>query len=204
MRTIAAALLCSIVLTLPATLSAADWPQYRADQRRSGYTSERLRESLALVWTHQAPHKPAPAWPDAKWQKMTFDFAYQPVIAGGRLFYGSSADGTIRAIDVAAGQERWSFATDGPVRFAPAVWNDRVFAAGVYGKKVFAVSDDGYLYCLAASDGRLCWKHRGGPSNLSILGNGRLISMFPARSTRPMVAFFTTIPWKSIARVVPG
>ena len=171
MRTALSAVLCWIVLALTAASPAADWPQYRADQQRSGYTPESLPLSPELVWTHQMPHKPAPAWPDAKWQKMTFDFACQPVVAGGRLFYGSSAEGTIHAIDVTTGRERWIFATEGPVRFAPAVWDDRVFAA----------SDDGYLYCLAASDGRLCWKHRGGSSNLSILGNGRLISMFPAR-----------------------
>ena len=39
------------------------------------------------------------------------------------------------------------------MRFAPAVWKDRVYAA----------SDDGYLYCLAAKDGSLINKWRGGP-----------------------------------------
>ena len=61
------------------------------------------------------------------------------------MFFGSSADGRVVALDAATGRERWTFFTDAPVRFAPAVWKDRVFA----------VSDDGYLYCLAAADGAL-------------------------------------------------
>jgi len=151
---------------------AGDWPMYRADSARSGYTAESLPEELSLIWIYEAPQKPTPAWPDAHWQKMTFDFAYQPVVAGGTVYYGSSVDCAVHALDAGTGQPRWRFTTDGPVRFAPAVWRDRLLAA----------SDDGYLYCLAAADGTLLWKLRGGPSTRKIVGNGRVISMFPARA----------------------
>ncbi len=105
---------------------AADWPTYRADSARSGYTAEALPGKLTLLWTHRAPHKPRPAWPDELWQRMTFDFAYQPVVARGTLYYGGSADGMIHALDAAAGRQRWSFCTDGPVRFAPAAWTAEI------------------------------------------------------------------------------
>ena len=65
----------------------------------------------------------------------------------------------------------WEFFTEGPVRFAPAGWQDRIFVA----------SDDGWLYALARDDGRLLWKHRGGPDDSRILGNDRVISHWPAR-----------------------
>ena len=65
-----------------------------------------------------------------------------------------SALGPVVALDTETGREEWTFITDGPVRFAPAVWQDRLFI----------VSDDGYLYCLAAGDGELLWKKRGGPN----------------------------------------
>ena len=42
------------------------------------------------------------------------------------------------------------FYTEGPVRFAPVLYKDRVYA----------VSDDGNLYCFKASDGALIWKRR--------------------------------------------
>jgi len=149
----------------------ADWPQYRAGSGRLGHTPERLPAELHLQWTCVAPHAPRPAWPDVYWQRQTYDLAYQPVIAAGTLFFGSSADGKVYALDAADGHERWTFFTDAPVRFAPAVWRDRVFVA----------SDDGYLYCLAAAEGTLLWKKRGGLSDEKILGNGRLVSRWPAR-----------------------
>ncbi|MHC4716060.1 MAG: outer membrane protein assembly factor BamB family protein, partial [Planctomycetota bacterium] len=60
----------------------------------------------------------------------------------------------------------WTFYTDGPVRYAPARWEGRLYVG----------SDDGHVYCLDAADGRLIWKHFAGPSNRKLLGNGRLIS----------------------------
>jgi hypothetical protein len=42
-------------------------------------------------------------------------------------------------------------------------------------------SDDGCLYALSLSDGRVLWKHRGGPDARMCLGNERMISRWPAR-----------------------
>ena len=149
--------------------ASADWPTYRADAARSGYTKEQLPERLSLLWTHQSPHAPTPAWPTRNRQQ--FDHAYQPVIAGGLLYYGSSADCKVYALDAVTGAIRWTFYTDSPVRFAPVVWQDRLLVS----------SDDGHLYCLAAADGRLLWKLRGGPKADMLLGNDRMISRWPAR-----------------------
>ena len=151
-------------------LLAADWPTYRADARRSGYTSEALPKGLSLRWTYHSRHAPQPAW-SGRDTRMPFDRAHQPVMADGTVFFGSSADCKVYALDAATGEGRWSFFTDGPVRFAPAVWQERVFA----------VSDDGFLYCLAATDGKLLWKVRGGPIDSMVLGNGRMSSRWPAR-----------------------
>jgi outer membrane protein assembly factor BamB len=76
----------------------------------------------------------------------------------------------LTALDAATGQLRWHFTTNGPVRFAPAVWEERVFL----------VSDDGHLYCLDIN-GNLVWKFQGGPRYRGIIGNERLVSSWPAR-----------------------
>jgi outer membrane protein assembly factor BamB len=102
---------------------------------------------------------------------MPFDLAFQPVVSGGLVFFGSSSDCTVYALDAKTGREKWKYFTDGPVRFAPAIWQNRLFV----------VSDDGYLYCLAGRDGKLLWKKRGGPDLDMVLGNDRLISRWPAR-----------------------
>jgi outer membrane protein assembly factor BamB len=121
---------------------------------------------------------------------MTFDRAYQMVAAQGRVFYGSSVDGSVQALDLASGRVVWQFLTDAPVRFAPAVWRDRVFVA----------SDDGFLYALAIEDGRVLWKLRGGTDHRSVLGNERLISKWPARGGPAVVddqVFFAAGIWPS-------
>jgi len=162
-------LITIIWLFLIIDMQAADWPMYQADSARSGYSSEQLPEGLMLQWTYKSPHPPIPAWPTRNRQR--FDRAYQPVIAGGVLYYGSSSDCKVYALDAVTGETRWVFFTDGPVRFAPVVWQDRLFVA----------SEDGHVYCLTATNGQLLWKLRGGPKDDMLLGNDRMISRWPAR-----------------------
>jgi len=102
---------------------------------------------------------------------MRFDHAYHVVIAEGRCYFGGSVDGKVYALDADTGDELWTFYTEGPVRFAPVVYKDRLFA----------VSDNGYLYCIAARDGKLLWRLRGGPTDDRVIGNGRIVSRWPAR-----------------------
>lgn len=161
------ALLAIALATWSAT--SADWPMYRADAARSGYTSQALPASLGLRWTLAERQPPQPAWPTS--ERMPYDRVYQPVVARGLLCYGTSSDGRVVAVDAATGQPQWTYWTDGPVRLTPAVWQDRLFVAG----------DDGFLYCLGADDGRLRWRVRGGPRADMLLGNDRMISRWPAR-----------------------
>jgi len=147
---------------------AADWPMWRCDAARSGASPEALPAELHLQWSRQVP-PPQPAWPDEP--RLAFDWAAEPVAAGATLFVPSSASDSLTALDIETGQERWRFYAEGPVRFPAAAWEGRVYL----------VSDDGYLYCLDGANGKLLWKHRGGPDDRRLLGNGRLISAWPAR-----------------------
>lgn len=104
---------------------------------------------------------------------MHADGAFHVALAGGRAFFGSSVTDEICAIDVASGGVCWSFFAEGPVRFAPTVHEGRIYAG----------SDDGYVYCLNAADGSLVWRYRPGPSDEKVLGNGRMISLWPVRTS---------------------
>ncbi|MBN2270192.1 MAG: PQQ-binding-like beta-propeller repeat protein, partial [Sedimentisphaerales bacterium] len=112
----------------------------------------------------------APAWAEEQY-KLQFDKSYEPIVMGKRIFVGSMVGDKVTAYDTDSGVEIWRFYCDGPVRFAPVGWKDRIYF----------VSDDGCLYCLAAADGKLIRRTRLGPSDKKILGNGRLISIWPGR-----------------------
>jgi len=119
---------------------------------------------------------------------MDFDYAFHPVIAGDLVYFGSSADDTVRALNIATGKEVWRFTTSGPVRFAPAIGNGKAYIA----------SDDGWLYCVTAAGGELVWKFRGGPNDRQLLGNGRMISRWPLRNgviAVDSIVYFTAGMW---------
>jgi len=153
------------------------------DKHRSGVTDEQLQLPLEESWVYKALHRPQPAWPEpAKqdfWHKqfnlrstVAYDRAFHVVGAGDTIYFASSADDKIYALDSTSGNERWTFFTEGPVRLAPCISDGKVYAA----------SDDGYVYCLSAQDGSLIWKHKGTDGNRMIPGNGRMISMWPIRT----------------------
>ncbi len=169
-----AALACANSIFATEALQAADWPTYRHDLARSGVTEEALSPHLHLQWVYKAPHAPRPAWPEPgrELNRLPFDYAYELTAAGGSIYYGSSADHKVYAIELDSGRPRWSFFTEGPVRFAPTIGKGRVFAG----------SDDGRIYCLSAEKGTLLWQFRGGPKDERILGNGQIISRWPVRS----------------------
>ena len=149
-------------------VQAEDWPMWRYDANRSAASPEELPNGLRLQWQLDYPPL-VPAWPDES--RMQFDSGYEPVGLGDTLFIPSSYDDSLTAVDVKSGAERWKYFTEGPIRFAPAAWKDRVFVG----------SDDGCLYALRARDGALLWKHAGAPRDRKILGNSRLINTWPAR-----------------------
>ncbi|MBI5384921.1 MAG: PQQ-binding-like beta-propeller repeat protein [Verrucomicrobia bacterium] len=153
------------------SLPAGDWPQWRFDANRSADSPEDLPAELHLQWTRAfAPR--LQAWDDPlNNDLMTYDRTFEPVVLGDRMFIGFNDRDKVVALDTETGRERWSFFTDGPVRLPPAAWKG----------KVYFVSDDGHLYCVRADDGALVWKFRGGPSARKALGNGRVVSAWPAR-----------------------
>lgn len=122
---------------------------------------------------------------------MCADVSYAPVAAGGLLFLPSNVSDEVMALDLLTGATRWRFFAEGPVRLAPVC---------VDGKVCFG-SDDGYVYCVSAGDGRLLWRVRGVPEGLPdsrMLVNGRLCSRWPVRGApveRGGVIFFGAGVW---------
>ncbi|MBT3198688.1 MAG: PQQ-binding-like beta-propeller repeat protein [Phycisphaerales bacterium] len=148
---------------------AEDWPMYRGDAARSAFTTNNIPSKLQLAWKREARHKPSPAWSGQR--RLEYDHTYHPVVFDGLVFFGSSTDHKIYALDATTGQTVWTFFTDAPVRVAPA--------ADEHG--LYVGSDDGVLYCLDVKSGKLKWKLRGADKDDRIMGNDRLISRWPVR-----------------------
>ena len=172
------------LIAMPAVAAPGDWPTYRHDAARSGITQESVDMPLAERWVYVPQYGPVTAWgepnprPVGGWygateqRRVQFDDAFQVAVAGGAVYFGSSADGKIYSLDLKTGQPRWSVRTGGPIRLAPTVWEDRVYAG----------SDDGLVYCLAADDGSRQWTFHAAPRNHKLLGSGKMISLWPVRT----------------------
>ena len=146
-----------------------DWPMWRYNAGRSAASPEQLPAELSLQWFRELA-APKPAWP-ASQDRLQFDASYEPVVAGKTIFVGSMVSDNVTAYDTETGAEKWRFYCDGPVRFAPVAFRDKLYFA----------SDDGYLYCLNAGDGSLIEKFLAGPAANKVIGNDRLVGMWPVR-----------------------
>jgi len=177
-----------VLFAVPPTAQASDWPMWRGDALRSGSSTDELPRRLSLAWTTQYSPRQS-AWDDPlNHDLMPFERVFEPIVVGQTMLIGFNDSDKLVALDTASGEERWRFYTEGPVRLAPAA----------YAGNVYFVSDDGYLYCLSIADGSLQWKYRGGPSDRKLIGNRRLISMWPARGApviRDGVVYFAASIW---------
>ena len=177
-------LLCFTVLSVFAWASpgrADDWPTYGHDSRRSAISTEAISAPLSADWVFTPTFPPSHAWSDPQPKpvegilelpRLRFDDAFHVAAVGELVYFGSSSDTKVYALDAKTGEVRWEFVTEGPVRLAPTVWQGKLYVG----------SDDGKVYCLGAEDGRLIWTFDAAPGPEKVLGNGKMISLWPVRT----------------------
>ena len=128
MRWILGVVATVLTLGFASPLWAGDWPVYRHDPNRSGATPEQLpAKDLKPAWVFQSPIAPQPAWDaPARWDAYrkqggipftrNYDAAFQSIVVGQRLYFGSSADDSIHCINTQTGETPTDAATgDGPI-----------------------------------------------------------------------------------------
>jgi len=155
-------------------VKAADWPTFRANNQRTSSTATRLARP------NVPKGKPAvPSWLYAPKRSYV---PTAPTSAGGLVFVGGQ-DGKVRALDARTGQIRWVFATAGPIKMPPTIWESRAYVG----------SSDGYVYALEAATGRLLWRFRAAPVERHIMLYGNLCSTWPVNTgvlVKDGVAYF--------------
>ena len=176
---------CLIAALLAATAAEGEeWPTWRGNQNRSGSSEEKLPGELKPAWMWQARHAPNPALRPPRGsakdgglgrplvQTSTNDNAFQMVIAGGKLYFGSSVEESVTCLSVADGKRLWTFYSEGAIRFAPLCHEGKIYFG----------SDDGYVYCVDGESGKLVWKFQAAIGNRRIIANGRISSQWPVRT----------------------
>ncbi len=139
----------SIPMTGDSSPASSSWPTYRGDVRRAGAVSGGLPGSPKLDWKAELGGAITP-----------------PVASDGRVYVAARDRYLIHALDAKSGDRLWTFAAGARIDSPPSVHRGRVvFGCG-----------DGYLYCVAAKDGRLVWRRRLAPAERWIAVDGRLES----------------------------
>ncbi len=194
----------SVLLLVPAARADAQgWSTFRHDNRRSGVTKEQLAYPLELDWVWTSPQPPQTAWSGpAKWDAYSgnrglqsmrnFDPCFYVTADSTGVFFGSSADDAVHALDAKSGDESWIFFTGAPVRLPPTIDGNRL----LFG------SDDGYAYCCEKSSGEELWKVQARKSSQRIMNDRKIISLWPVRTgvlvDRGLATFGgSLVPWES-------
>jgi len=135
---------------------SADWPTYRHDPARSGFTKTSVPTALGPAWQADLGGRLSPL-----------------VVADGRLFVAAVDDHTVHALAADSGKRLWHFTAGGRVDSPPTCFAGRV----LFG------SADGSVYCLRASDGALVWRFRAAPEDRRIVSYEQIESLWPVHGT---------------------
>jgi outer membrane protein assembly factor BamB len=149
--------------------SAGEWTFFRGDAAMSGYTTIRLPDNPALLWTYKSELRTSSSplvyhgtvyWSDRRGRiqgvdsrgNLCFTYAFEtaveatPIIEDSVLYIGR-IDGTMSALSLATKDTIWNFETWGQISASPNIVNFE-------GRKAIVVgSYDNYLYCLDIRDG---------------------------------------------------
>lgn len=100
-------------------------------------------------------------------QQYAEEFSGQPLLAGGRVYFGSNA-GVLRGLDARTGQILWEYRTRGPIQGQIAV----------SGNVVYFGSGDGNVYAFDEIRSKLRWHRRTGAAvqSVAVVENGVLAS----------------------------
>lgn len=133
-----------------------DWPIYRHDNTRSGFSDQPLLGDLGKSWEISLGGKLSP-----------------PIVAAGKLFVSQVDQHTLHALDAASGKALWHFTTGARVDSPPTYWNGRLLFGCM----------DGRVYCLRASDGALIWRLLAAPDARRHVAFEQVESVWPVHGS---------------------
>ncbi len=139
-----------------ADADAKDWPTYRHDAKRSGFSDQALLEDLGKAWELKLGGRLSAV-----------------TIAAGKAFVAQVDAHTLHALDAATGEKLWRFIAGARIDSPPTYWKGRVLFGGM----------DGWVYCLRASDGALVWRFQGAPGSRRHVAFEQIESVWPVHGS---------------------
>ena len=141
-----------------------DWPTYRHDPARSGFTKSAVPTDLKRTWQKDL------GGPSTKLRPSKLSSV---VVADGKLFVASVDTHTVHALDASSGKAVWSYTAGGRVDSPPTIYE---------GLALFG-SADGWVYCLRAADGELAWRFRAAPAEKRLTSYEQVESVWPVHGS---------------------
>ncbi len=132
--------------------AASDWPTYRSDASRSGWS-----------------RAPAPARLRRAWSRRLGGRLTSLVEADGKVFVAQRDAHAVYALDAETGETLWRFTAGGRVDSPPTIYR---------GLALFGCAD-GWVYCLSAADGRIAWRFLAAPEDRRLVAYGQVESVWP-------------------------
>ncbi|MCC7336182.1 MAG: PQQ-binding-like beta-propeller repeat protein [Pirellulaceae bacterium] len=168
----------------------ADWPAHRANPQRTNFGEQEITATAwEPLWYQPVLGSPTPAWPaPAKaslWNKlssleprMTDDSGDIPLIArdaqgAHHVLVTSSANDRLISLAPTTGEIEWQYVMRAPIRYAPSIVDGIAYLG----------ADDGMVRAVNLTDGAEVWSVHVGPAMPAIIGNNRLISPHPVRTS---------------------
>jgi outer membrane protein assembly factor BamB len=133
-----------------------DWPTYRHDQARSGTSSAGIPTDLAKKWTTKLGGRLSAV-----------------TVAEGKLFVTQIDEHRVHALDAATGKKAWSFTAGSRVDSPPTIEDGRAYFG----------ANDGWIYCLRATDGELVWRYLAAPEDRRLMSFEQLESVWPVHGS---------------------
>ncbi|HVC95053.1 MAG TPA: PQQ-binding-like beta-propeller repeat protein [Pirellulales bacterium] len=136
--------------------AANEWPTFRHDNQRSGYSAAELGGDFSHNWETEIPGRLSAI-----------------VVAGGLVYVAQIDQHTLHALDAKTGKSRWTYTAGGRIDSPPTYWNGRLFFGSM----------DGWVYSLRASDGALLWRYRAAPLDRRLMAFEQLESVWPVHGS---------------------
>ncbi|MBN2313805.1 MAG: PQQ-like beta-propeller repeat protein, partial [Sedimentisphaerales bacterium] len=133
-----------------------DWPMYRHDRERSGYTPISVPANLKKLWTK-----------DVRSQLTSL------VSADDIILTVTPETHRVHAFDAGNGEKLWQYTCGGRIDSPPTVYDEWVYFG----------SHDGYVYCLRARDGCLVWRFLAATNERRLVSYGQVESVWPVHGS---------------------